>query len=50
MSQTRVTKLWPYGRLVKVPFCVRTVGKLKYRLQQTQLAGTCHRLSAPLDL
>src|SRR5258708_8054125 len=31
----------------RIPACA---GKLTFRLQQTQLAGTCDRFGAPLDL
>jgi hypothetical protein len=31
----------------RIPACA---DKLMFRLQQTQLAGTCHRFGAPLDL
>jgi hypothetical protein len=31
-------------------FDVKFAGKLTFRLQQTQLAGTCYSFGAPLDL
>ena len=49
-------KLWLKRLLAKAPFRVRAVldtryaGKLTSWLQQIQLAGTCYRFGAPLDL
>ena len=41
VERVEVLKLWLDGSLA---------GKLTVRLQQTQLAGTCDRFGAPLDV
>jgi len=50
VERVAVLKLWLAGLLAggsRIPACA---DKLTFRLQQTQLAGTCDRFGAPLDL